>query len=101
MNALGLFFLMIFSITLIGSYIAIRRRLLSLWAAGLICAAVSFTSLFAYGMTEDLHILHSLAVGIFVGLGFTGLTLVMAAFFLANQPSELEDYLRDRKPSAK
>ena len=94
MSILGIIFLVIFCLVLFGTYIVIRRGLLNLRTAGGLCAVGTVTALIAFGLAEDLQLLHALAVGIVVGLIFSGAVVVMAAFFLANQPpAEMDAYL--------
>ncbi|MFP4321043.1 MAG: hypothetical protein ACLFTK_01170 [Anaerolineales bacterium] len=100
MSGLGIIFLAVFMLALLGTYIGVRRELLALPVAGLVCAAMTVGALFGFGITQDLELLHSTLMAVFIGLSFTGVILLMAAFFLANQPEELDAYLADREASS-
>lgn len=102
MSGLGILFLAIFSVTLFVTYITVRRSFLRPQPAGLLCAAICMAALFAFGMAEDLQVLHALVLGIAIGLVFTSAIIIMAAFFQANQLSEREKaILTDKKTPPK
>ena len=87
-------FLAIFCIALFAAYIIIRRNLLDIRTAGLLCAALSSSSLFAFGVVRELQMLHTVAVAGVIGLGFTFVVVAMAAFFKANQPPDADAILK-------
>lgn len=91
---LSALFLAIFCITLFAAYIIIRRELLDIRTAGLLCAALSSSALFAFGVVRELQMLHTVAVAVAVGLGFTLVVVAMAAFFKANQPPDADAILK-------
>lgn len=90
MSIFGAIFLGLFGLTLFAAYIVIRRNLLNIRSTGLLCAAITSSALFAFGVVEDLQLLHSFVVALVLGLGFSGAVIVMAAFFKNNQAPELE-----------
>ncbi|NDJ86847.1 MAG: hypothetical protein GYB66_13270 [Chloroflexi bacterium] len=92
-TAIGFVFLAIFFLTMIGTYIVIRRKLMRMRSVGALAAVINVASLMAYGFTND-EIGDELAIigGFVVGLGFTGAMLTMAAFFQNNEPQALAAY---------
>ncbi len=100
-STIGAVFLAIFFLSLVGFYVAIRRKLLSTIAGGILCAVISSVTLVAFGILDD-NIDDGLAVtgGLIVGLTFSGMMVTMAAYFLNNQPESLRAYeamLQERK----
>lgn len=93
MSIFGAIFLGLFGLTLFSAYIVIRRDLLNIRSTGLLCAAIASSSLFAFGVVEELQLLHSFVVALVLGLGFSAAVIVMAAFFKNNQAPELEAVL--------
>lgn len=92
-SGIGVLFLVIFFFSLIGFYVAIRRGLMKLSTAGVMCGAITIVSLVLFGLTND-SVDDNLALvgGFGVGLTFTGMMVTMAAFFQNNQPSTLAAY---------
>ena len=101
MNAFALIFLALFCVTIFTSYIVIRRGLMRTQVAGSLCAVVSVTCLFAFGIADDLLIPHALITALLIGLLFTGAGVAMATFFRVNQPASLEAYLPEDRASIK
>jgi len=99
MNVFAIIFLLIFGLIEFGTYIAIRRRLLSVRTAALLCLGGSVTALIAFGLAQESPIEQVIIMGGVAGLVFTGIVVLMAVFFLANQPpAELQAALREDKP---
>lgn len=92
-TAIGAVFLGIFWFSLLGFYVAIRRKLISVPSGGLLSAVISTVSLVLFGLTSD-TIDDGLGVvgGVGVGIAFTGMMVVIASFFKNNQPETLQAY---------
>ncbi|PJF44772.1 MAG: hypothetical protein CUN55_02335, partial [Phototrophicales bacterium] len=77
-SGVGFVFLGIFFFSLIGFYVAIRRNLLKLSTAALLCSTTTIVSLILFGLTND-RVDDNLALvgGFGVGLAFTGMMITM------------------------
>lgn len=89
---LGVLFLAIFVVTLVGAYVVIRMRLMQLMTAGWLAAIINFVTFVAYGLTRTDNLLQIVTSAALVGFGITGAMVVMASFFLKNQPQNLAEY---------
>lgn len=95
MSGLGILFLAVFALTLFGTYIGIRRNLLDIRTAGGLCGVITVSSLFAFGIAQDLSVIHTLVIALAGGFIFTLAVVAMAAFFQANQPPNIDHYLAE------
>lgn len=100
MSAIGIIFLILFCAVIFSSYIIIRRDWMRTQVVGGLCAALSFTSILAFGLAEDLGIVHAVVAALIVSLIFTGAMVAMAVFFAKNQPQDIEAYLQPDEGSS-
>lgn len=103
MADLGYLFLALFALTLVGTYIAVRRGLApTLYVAGA-ATILSIILIILYSLTvEDNTTAQALFAGVAGGVVFIGITAALASFFRANQPPadlELASYsAQEQKP---
>jgi hypothetical protein len=76
---------MIFFISMIASYIAIRRQWLRIRTIVMLSSIVNFVSLSAFTLTVTDNFLHIIFMGGLVGLSLTGTMVIMALYFENNE----------------
>jgi hypothetical protein len=97
MNIFGIGFLAMFALVQAASYIGVRRSLLDLRTAAMLCTMGSIGAMVGFGLTQNLGLGYALVVGLAVGIVFTVALMVMASFFQNNQPSAQEMEALGRK----
>jgi len=85
MQPLALIFFVLFAVTQLVMYIAIRRRIASstMVSAGGVLASVVFMTLF--GLAQNNIFVHALVVGVLVGGAVSVANLVIAYYFQGNE----------------
>lgn len=100
MNIFGIGFLAMFALVQMGSYIGIRRGLLDLRTAGLLCGMGSIGAMIGFSLTQNLAVEYALVTGIGIGAVFTIALMIMASFFQNNQPNARDlEVLQGKPPS--
>lgn len=79
-------FLILFALTTLFAYIAVRRNWVSLMVAG-IGGGLANTAFFVlFSLSQNNGPLHALTVGVLFGVLFTTVALIVAAYFKNNAP---------------
>jgi hypothetical protein len=99
---MGVIFLGLFSVTLFGLYIAIRRGWGDTLIAGGAGAMLSVVFVVLYALVEqDTSVGQALFSGVVVGGGFSAAVVIIATFFRTNQPSTEVRLISQAHPEVK
>ncbi|MCC7451466.1 MAG: hypothetical protein IT324_28920 [Anaerolineae bacterium] len=82
----GIIFLIIFGITTLMTYLAIRRNWARALVAGLIGFVINAVTLSFYSLSQYNPTVYALGVGIILGGVFTAMAVSIAVYFRANPP---------------
>ena len=82
-------FLILFAISMLVVYVALRRRWLPLSAAGGIGAVVNSLCFILYCITREMSFAQSVVLGTFFGCLFTVMVLVAATYFNTQERAKL------------
>ncbi len=83
----GIIFLIIFGVTTLMTYLAIRRHWAQTLVAGLTGFVINAITLAFYSMSQQNPTLYALGVGIILGGIFTVMAVSIAVYFRTNPPT--------------
>ncbi|HRE48220.1 MAG TPA: hypothetical protein PLD47_10885 [Aggregatilineales bacterium] len=88
MNNPGAFtFLILFALTTLITYLAIRRRWTTIPLAATVGIFANVIFFILFSLAQGNVFLHALLVGVILGVVFTGMAAIMASFFRNNNPA--------------
>lgn len=83
-NFASVIFLILFALSTLLTYLAIRRRWLPLVTAAAVGVGANMLFFFLFSLSQGNVFLHALAVGVLLGGLFAAMTVAIAAFFRNN-----------------
>lgn len=85
---MGILFFMLFALTLLGIYIAIRRRLIAPGVIGALGIIGSILFMTLYLLTSEIVLIQGVIFGVIIGVLFAGATIAMAFYFLKQEENQ-------------
>lgn len=79
-------YVLLFSISLVVTYIAVRRNWVRVPSAVVLGSMVNSLFFFLYSVARGNNFTHALTIGLVLGMIFTGLSVTMGAFFRTTMP---------------
>jgi hypothetical protein len=83
MQGVAFIFLVIFGISMLYAYVAVRRRKLSMSVAGIGSGVVNSICFILFSASREMSFLQALIVGTFFGSLFTAMSMIAASYFNA------------------
>jgi ABC-type Fe3+-siderophore transport system permease subunit len=87
-NLASIVFLVLFCVSTVLVYVAVRRGWLAVTASAGLGAAASITFFMLFSLAQGNEFTQALIVGVLMGVLFTGLTVAMASFFRNNESTK-------------
>lgn len=82
---MGFLFFILFALTLLGIYIAIRRQLAAPGVIGALGMIGSIIFMTLYLLTSEIVLIQGVIFGVIIGVLFAGATFAMAFYFLKQE----------------